>query len=257
VIGMSGGIDSALTAAIAVDALGPENVIGVTMPTKFNTRGTVRDAGKTARNLGMEFHTIPIADVLDEFDGALKTVKNASHAGIAHENLQARIRGTILMYLSNDLSCLVLTTSNKSETAVGFATLYGDTAGGFAVIKDVPKTKVYQLARYVNRVHGRTVIPTSVLNRPPSAELRADQLDTDSLPDYELLDRILKGYIEEDRSAKELEDEGLPADVVRKVSRMVDFNEYKRRQSPPGVKITPKAFGKDRRMPITNRYKST
>jgi NAD+ synthase (glutamine-hydrolysing) len=257
VIGMSGGIDSALTAAIAVDALGPENVIGVTMPTKFNTRGTVRDAGKTARNLGMEFHTIPIADVLDEFDGALKTVKNASHAGIAHENLQARIRGTILMYLSNDLSCLVLTTSNKSETAVGFATLYGDTAGGFAVIKDVPKTKVYQLARYVNRVHGRTVIPTSVLNRPPSAELRADQLDTDSLPDYELLDRILKGYIEEDRSAKELEDEGLPADVVHKVSRMVDFNEYKRRQSPPGVKITPKAFGKDRRMPITNRYKST
>ncbi|OHB74012.1 MAG: hypothetical protein A2Z25_23860 [Planctomycetes bacterium RBG_16_55_9] len=301
VIGMSGGIDSALTAAIAVDALGAQNVIGVTMPTKFNSSGTIRDAGKTARNLEIEFHTIPIGTVLDEFDrvlkalggqkteaGRLKTegrgtrdegrktsrsssipstplgagsqrpssvVGSLSSAGIAHENLQARIRGTILMYLSNDLSCLVLTTSNKSETAVGYATLYGDTAGGFAVIKDVPKTLVYKLAAYVNRTHGRTVIPSSVLKRPPSAELRAEQLDSDSLPDYGLLDRILKDYIEEDKSAKELEDAGLPADVVRKVTRMVDFNEYKRRQSPPGVKITPKAFGKDRRMPITNRYR--
>jgi NAD+ synthase (glutamine-hydrolysing) len=254
VIGMSGGIDSALTAVIAADAVGAQNVLGVTMPTKYNSAGTIRDAGKIAKNLGMEFHTVPIGTVLEQFDGVLKSVTNSSEKGIAHENLQARIRGTILMYLSNELSSLVLTTSNKSETAVGYATLYGDTAGGFAVIKDVPKTMVYELARYANRMHGRTVIPASVIKRPPSAELRDEQKDTDSLPDYDLLDRILKGYIEEDKSAKELQEQGLPADVVRRVTRMVDFNEYKRRQSPPGVRITPKAFGKDRRMPITNRY---
>lgn len=254
VIGMSGGIDSALTAAIAADAVGPQNVVTVTMPTKFNSAATIRDAGKVAQNLGIGFHTVPIGTVLDQFSGVLKSVASSSQAGIAYENLQARIRGTILMYLSNDWSAMVLTTSNKSETAVGYATLYGDTAGGFAVIKDVPKTLVYELARYTNKVHGRTIIPASVIKRPPSAELRDDQKDTDSLPDYDLLDRILKGYIEEDKSARELQEEGLPADVVRKVTRMVDFNEYKRRQSPPGVKITPKAFGKDRRMPITNRY---
>jgi len=254
VIGMSGGIDSALTAAIAADAVGQQNVVAVTMPTKFNSAATIHDAGKVAQNLGIEFHTVPIGMVLEQFSGVLKSVASSSHAGIAYENLQARIRGTILMYLSNDWSALVLTTSNKSETAVGYATLYGDTAGGFAVIKDVPKTLVYDLARFVNRMHGRTIIPASVIKRPPSAELRDDQKDSDSLPEYDLLDRILKGYIEEDKSAKELQEQGLPADVVRKVTRMVDFNEYKRRQSPPGVKITPKAFGKDRRMPITNRY---
>jgi NAD+ synthase (glutamine-hydrolysing) len=254
VIGMSGGIDSSLTAAIAVDALGAENVIGITMPTRFNSPETIHDAGQVAENLGIEFQAIPIGTVLDEFNHILEPVKNWSQAGTAYENLQSRIRGTILMSLSNNLSALVLTTSNKSETAVGYATLYGDTAGGFAVIKDVPKTLVYELSEYANKMHGRTIIPATVIERPPSAELKDDQKDTDSLPDYDLLDRILKGYIEQDKSAKELEEEGLPADVVRKVARMVDFNEYKRRQSPPGVKITPKAFGKDRRMPITNRY---
>ncbi len=254
VIGMSGGIDSALTAVIAADAVGPQNVTGVTMPTKFNSVGTIRDAGKVAENLGIKFHTIAIGSVLDQFAGLLKPVASSSQAGIAYENLQARIRGTIMMYLSNDWSAMVLTTSNKSETAVGYATLYGDTAGGFAVIKDVPKTLVYDLARFANKTHGRTVIPASVFNRAPSAELREGQKDSDSLPEYDLLDRILKGYIEDDKSAKELEEEGLPADVVRKVTRLVDSNEYKRRQSPPGVKITPRAFGKDRRMPITNRY---
>jgi NAD+ synthase (glutamine-hydrolysing) len=254
VIGMSGGIDSSLTAAIAVDALGAENVIGITMPTRFNSPETIHDAGQVAENLGIEFQAIPIGTVLDEFNHVLEPVKGWSQGGIAYENLQSRIRGTILMSLSNNLSALVLTTSNKSETAVGYATLYGDTAGGFAVIKDVPKTLVYELSEYANKIHGRTIVPASVIERAPSAELKDDQKDTDSLPDYDLLDRILKGYIEQDKSAKELEDEGLPADVVRKVARMVDFNEYKRRQSPPGVKITPKAFGKDRRMPITNRY---
>jgi NAD+ synthase (glutamine-hydrolysing) len=257
VIGLSGGIDSSLTAAIAVDALGAQNVIGVTMPTRFNSTETVRDAAKLAKNLGIEFHTIPIGPVLDRFNETLKSVQGWSDSGIAYENLQARIRGTILMSLSNNFSYLVLTTSNKSETAVGYATLYGDTAGGFAVIRDVPKTMVYELARYVNRTHGKTIIPASVLKRAPSAELRDQQKDTDSLPEYDLLDRILKGYIEDDKSPRELVDEGLPAEVVTKVIRMVDINEYKRRQSPPGVKITPKAFGKDRRMPITNRYRST
>jgi NAD+ synthase (glutamine-hydrolysing) len=254
VIGMSGGIDSALTAVIAADALGPQNVAGVTMPTKFNSAGTIRDAGKVAENLGIQFHTVAIGSVLDQFAGVLKPVASSSQTGIAYENLQARIRGTIMMYLSNDWSAMVLTTSNKSETAVGYATLYGDTAGGFAVIKDVPKTMVYDLAKFANKMHGRTVIPASVFNRAPSAELREGQRDSDSLPEYDLLDRILKGYIEDDKSAKELEEDGLPADVVRKVTRLVDSNEYKRRQSPPGVKITPRAFGKDRRMPITNRY---
>ncbi len=256
VIGLSGGIDSALTAVIAVDALGTESVVGVTMPSEFNRPETIHDAAKVAKNLGIEFHVIPIGTVLDEFNQMLKSVEGWSDAGIAYENLQARIRGTILMSLSNSFSYLVLTTGNKSETAVGYATLYGDTAGGFAVIKDVPKTLVYQLAKYINKIHGRTVIPNSVLKRAPSAELKDGQMDTDSLPEYNLLDRILKGYIEDDRSVRELVDEGLPADVVTKVVRMVDFNEYKRRQSPPGVKITPKAFGKDRRMPITNCYTS-
>jgi len=255
-IGLSGGIDSSLTAVIAVDALGVKNVVGVTMPSKFNSPETIRDAAKVAKKLGIEFHAISVETVLDEFNSTLKCVKGWSDRGIAYENLQARIRGTILMSLSNNFSYLVLTTGNKSETAVGYATLYGDTAGGFAVLKDVPKTLVYRLARYANRIHGRTIIPASVLRRAPSAELKAGQKDTDSLPDYDLLDQILKGYIEDDRPARELVDEGMPAEVVSKVIRMVDCNEYKRRQSPPGVRITPKAFGKDRRMPITNRYSS-
>jgi NAD+ synthase (glutamine-hydrolysing) len=254
IIGLSGGIDSSVTAAIAVDALGSKNVVGVTMPSRFNSPATIRDAEQVAINLGIEFRTIPISGVVDKFDETLAAIEGWTADGTAHENLQARIRGTILMSLSNCFSYLVLTTGNKSETAVGYSTLYGDTAGGFAVIKDVPKTMVYELARHVNKVRQEQVIPQTVLERPPSAELKENQKDTDSLPEYDLLDKIIKGYIEEDKSAQELMREGLPEDVVSRVIRMIDLNEYKRRQSPPGVKITPKAFGKDRRMPITNRY---
>lgn len=255
-LGLSGGIDSSVVAAVAVAALGPENVTGITMPTRFNKAETINDAEKLAKNLGIEFLTIPIQSVLKQFDDALKLAAGWQSEGIAYENLQARIRGTILMSLSNSAGAMVLTTGNKSETAVGYSTLYGDTAGGFAVIKDVPKTIVYKLAEHINSISGGEIIPADVLTRPPSAELKPDQKDTDSLPDYDLLDKILKGYIEQDKSAKELVESGLPKDVVLKVLRMVDKNEYKRRQSPPGVKITPKAFGRDRRLPITNRYSS-
>ena len=255
-LGLSGGIDSSVTAAVAVAALGAENVVGLTMPSKFNSPETIGDAQKLARNLGIEFLTIPIEPVLQQFDKALKTVQGWRSEGIAYENLQARIRGSILMSLSNQFGSLVLTTGNKSETAVGYATLYGDTAGGFAVIKDVPKTMVYKLAEHINKISGCQVIPAAILTRPPSAELRPDQKDSDSLPDYDLLDKILKGYVEEDKSAQQLVKSGLSRDVVQRVIRMVDRNEYKRRLSPPGIKITPKAFGKDRRLPITNRYGS-
>jgi len=255
IIGLSGGIDSSLTAAIAVDALGSENVRGVTMPSKFNTAETISDAGLLAENLGIEFDTVPIADVLETFDKTLDVIDGWSDDGVAFENLQARIRGTLLMSISNQLGCMVLTCGNKSETAVGYSTLYGDTAGGFAVIKDVPKTMVYRLSEYVNEKYAREVIPVSVITRPPSAELREGQVDADSLPDYYLLDAILKGYIEMDKSADTLVEEGCPADLVKRVTRLVDLNEYKRRQSPPGLKITPKAFGRDRRMPITNKYR--
>lgn len=253
-LGLSGGIDSAITAAIAAAALGPENVVGITMPSKFNSPETISDAEKMAKNLGIEFLTIPIEPILKHFDQALKKVPGWDSGGIAYENLQARIRGGILMSLSNQFGSLVLTTGNKSETAVGYTTLYGDTAGGFAVIKDVPKTMVYKLAEHINKTAGRQIIPADVINRPPTAELRPGQKDADTLPDYDLLDKILKGYVEEDKSAQQLVESGLPKDVVLRVIRMVDRNEYKRRQSPPGVKITLKAFGKDRRLPITNRY---
>jgi NAD+ synthase (glutamine-hydrolysing) len=255
-LGLSGGIDSSVTAAVAVAALGAENVVGLTMPSKFNSPETIGDAEKLAKNLGIEFLTIPIEPILKQFDDGLKTVQGWKSEGIAYENLQARIRGCILMSLSNQFGSLVLTTGNKSETAVGYATLYGDTAGGFAVIKDVPKTMVYKLAEHINKISGRQIIPAAVLTRPPSAELKPDQKDSDSLPDYDLLDKILKGYVEEDKSAQQLVESGLPKDVVLRVIRMVDRNEYKRRLSPPGVRITPKAFGKDRRLPITNRYSS-
>jgi len=255
VIGLSGGIDSSLTAAVAVDALGAENVVGVTMPSRFNTAETISDAERTARNLGIEFHAIPIGGILDVFDRTLGAVPGWDDRGIAYENLQARIRGTILMSLSNQLGLLVLTTGNKSETAVGYSTLYGDTAGGFAVIKDVPKTGVYALSRYVNRRAGAERIPESVIERVPSAELREGQKDSDSLPDYEVLDRVLRGYVEADLGRRELLTGGLEEATVLRVIGLVDRNEYKRRQCPPGVKITPKAFGKDRRMPITNRYR--
>jgi NAD+ synthase (glutamine-hydrolysing) len=255
-LGLSGGIDSSVTAAIATAALGAENVVGVTMPSKFNSPETKADAEKVARNLGIGFLSISIDPILEQFNQSLESAPGWNSEGVAYENLQARIRGATLMSLSNQYGALVLTSSNKSETAVGYATLYGDTAGGFAVIKDVPKTVVYKLAEYINKTAGREVIPASVLSRAPSAELKAGQKDSDSLPDYDLLDEILKGYVEEDKSAGELIEAGLPGEAVHRVIRMVDRNEYKRRQSPPGIKITPKAFGKDRRLPITNRYVS-
>ena len=256
-LGLSGGIDSSVAAAIAVAALGADNVVGLTMPSKFNSPETIGDAQKLAENLGIEFLTVPIEPILKQFDKALRTLPGWRSEGIAYENLQARIRGSILMSLSNQFGSLVLTTGNKSETAVGYATLYGDTAGGFAVIKDVPKTIVYKLAKHINKISERQIIPADVITRPPSAELKPDQRDSDSLPDYDLLDKILKGYVEEDKSAQQLIESGLSRDDVLRVIRMIDSNEYKRRQSPPGVKITPKAFGKDRRLPITNRYGSS
>ncbi len=253
-LGLSGGIDSSVVAAIAVAALGAQNVIGITMPSKFNSPDTKADAQKLAENMGIELLTIPIEPILAKFDTSLQLAKGWDNKGVAYENLQARIRGTMLMSLSNQFGTLVLTTGNKSETAVGYTTLYGDTAGGFAVIKDVPKTLVYKLAEHINKINDQPIIPVDVITRPPSAELRKDQKDSDSLPDYDLLDEILTGYVEQDKSSQQLVQAGLPKDVVNAVLRMVDRNEYKRRQSPPGIKITPKAFGRDRRLPITNRY---
>jgi len=255
-LGLSGGIDSSVTAVIAVAAVGAENVVGLTMPSKFNSPGTKAAAEKLAKNLGIKFLSIPIEPILEQFNRSLQSVRGWDAEGIAYENLQARIRGSILMSLSNQFGYLVLTTGNKSEIAVGYATLYGDTAGGFAVIKDVPKTMVYKLADHINQIAGRQIIPADVITRDPSAELRPGQKDSDALPEYDLLDKILRGYVEEDKSAQQLIESGLPQDVVHHVICMVDRNEYKRRQSPPGVKITPKAFGKDRRLPITNRYSS-
>jgi NAD+ synthase (glutamine-hydrolysing) len=254
-IGLSGGIDSALTAVIAVDALGKENVVGITMPSRFNSEETRCDAKKLADNLGIEFRSLPIESILKEFNMVLSDVPGWNDKGLAYENLQARIRGCMMMSLSNQLGYMVLTTGNKSETAVGYCTLYGDTAGGFAVIKDVPKTLVYQLCGYINQVNANEVIPQSIIDRIPSAELRDNQKDSDSLPEYELLDAILQRYIEQEKSPSEMIAEGFGARTVGRVMRMVDVTEYKRRQSPPGIKITPKAFGRDRRMPITNRYR--
>lgn len=254
VMGLSGGVDSALTAAIAAAALGADNVIGVTMPSRFNTAETRSDAGRLAANLGIAFYTLPIGGILDVYSRTLAALAGWDEQGVAYENLQARIRGTLLMSLSNQFGWMVLTTGNKSETAVGYCTLYGDTAGGFAVLKDVPKTLVYQLCEWVNRQAGRDVIPRTTIERIPSAELREHQKDSDSLPDYAVLDALLKEYIENDRSPMDLIESGYEAGLVARVIRMIDRSEYKRRQSPPGVKITPKAFGVDRRMPIVNHY---
>ncbi len=254
VIGLSGGIDSSLTAAIAVDALGNDNVIGVTMPSQYTSQATRSDAERVAEKLGIRLITVPVEPIFSSYLDVLHEPFGQGDPGIENENLQARIRGNILMALSNRFGWLVLTTGNKSETAVGYCTLYGDMAGGFAVIKDVPKTLVYELAQYVNEKSGREVIPRSVLERPPTAELKPDQKDEDSLPPYSILDPILEAYVEEDKSSEEIMASGFDAETVREVIRMVDRSEYKRRQAPPGVKITPKAFGKDRRLPITNRY---
>jgi NAD+ synthase (glutamine-hydrolysing) len=253
VIGLSGGIDSSLTAAIACDALGAENVVGVVMPSAHTSPESLEDAEALAENLGIERRLIPINDVFDAYEKTLDPAFAGREADVTEENLQARIRGNLLMALSNKFGWLVLTTGNKSEMSVGYATLYGDMAGGFAVLKDVPKTRVYELARYRNERAGSTLIPARVLTKAPSAELRKDQKDQDTLPPYDLLDNILEEYVERYRSVQEIVELGFPEEVVREVARLVDRNEYKRRQAPPGVKITPKAFGRDRRMPITNR----
>lgn len=251
-IGLSGGIDSALVAAIAVDALGSEQVIGVTMPSQFTSKGTYLDAMRLARNLKIKIKEFNIEKVQEAYLSTLRPAFTKKPSGTAEENLQARVRGNLLMALSNKFGYLVLTTGNKSEMATGYCTLYGDMAGGFAVIKDVPKTLVYRLARWRNRIGRASVIPESTIRRAPSAELRLRQKDTDSLPPYPVLDRLLKLYIEEDSSPADLVRAGFSKALVRKIVRMVDRNEYKRRQSPPGIKISPKAFGRDRRLPITN-----
>jgi NAD+ synthase (glutamine-hydrolysing) len=256
VLALSGGIDSALTALVAVDALGPERVTCVSMPSPYSTSGTRDDARAIAENLGTEFMELSIEEAMKAYGHLLERPFEGTDEGIAEENIQARIRGNVVMALSNKFGSLVLTTGNKSELSVGYATLYGDMAGGFAVIKDVFKTWVYRLTRWRNEQAGRELVPSSVLDRPPSAELRHEQLDEDSLPPYDVLDAILAGYVEEDLDAGELVRRGLPADEVERVIRMVDKAEYKRRQAPPGIRISTRAFGRDRRLPITNRYES-
>jgi NAD+ synthase (glutamine-hydrolysing) len=255
VIGLSGGIDSSLVAAIAVEALGKENVTGVTMPSPYSSSGTRGDARRLAKNLGIEFFTLPITPVFRAFKKTLAAPFKGLKEDVAEENIQARIRGTLLMALSNKFGWLVLTTGNKSEIAVGYSTLYGDMAGGFAVIKDVPKTLVYEVSRYANERAGRTVIPQSVFDRAPSAELRPDQTDQDTLPPYPELDAILQAYVEQDRGVADLRAHGFNEETARRVVRMVDVNEYKRRQGPIGVKITPRAFGRDWRLPLVNRFR--
>ena len=255
VIGLSGGIDSSLTAAVAADALGAENVIGVAMPTRYSSGHSLEDAERLAGNLGIRLMTVPIDGTFQAFLDMLAPSFKDTEEGVAEENIQPRIRGTLLMALSNKFGWLVLTTGNKSEVGVGYSTLYGDTAGGFAVIKDVPKTLVYKLCRYRNEKAGYDLIPQRVLDKPPSAELRPDQKDTDSLPEYDVLDRIIEAYVETGKSIDEIADMGIDRKVLKEVIRKIDINEYKRRQSPPGVRITPRAFGKDWRLPITNRYR--
>jgi len=254
-IGISGGIDSSLVAAIAVDALGKSNVVGVAMPSEYSSPGSISDAKLLAQNLGIKLITIPIAKVFQAYLGALAEAFKRTEPNVTEENIQARIRGNILMALSNKFGWLVLTTGNKSEMATGYTTLYGDMAGGFAVIKDVPKTMVYKLARYRNSLENYELLPATIINKAPSAELRPDQKDTDTLPSYDQLDPILTAYVEEDRSVEQIIDMGLDQEIAKQAARLVDTSEYKRRQAPPGVKITPRAFGRDRRLPITNRFK--
>ncbi|ABS60620.1 NAD+ synthase [Fervidobacterium nodosum] len=255
VIGLSGGMDSTLVACIAVDALGAENVVGVSMPGPFSSEHSKEDAKILAENLGIKFLTIPIMEAYNSFLNMFKPVFEDRPFDITEENLQARIRGVILMALSNKFGWIVLTTGNKSEISTGYSTLYGDTAGGYAVIKDVYKTFVYELAEYVNQKYGREIIPRRVFEKAPSAELRENQTDQDKLPPYEILDEILKLYVEEDYSVSDIVERGFDEETVKKVAWMVDINEYKRRQMPPGPKITHRAFGKDRRLPITNAFK--
>jgi len=260
VIGLSGGIDSSLVAAIAVDAVGKENVTGIFMPSPYTSDESRVDAYALAENLGIKIIEVPVSSIFQAYLDNLKSQFNGRPEDITEENLQARIRGNILMSFSNKFGWLVLTTGNKSEMSVGYATLYGDMAGGFAVIKDVPKTLVFKISEWKNLSEGREIIPERVLSKEPSAELRPGQKDTDSLPPYHVLDPILKAYIEEDKSFEDILSmkcgSGCTKDAIQKIIQMVDRSEYKRRQSPPGIKITPRAFGKDRRFPITNKYRS-
>ena len=253
VIGLSGGIDSALTAALAVDALGPEHVHGVMLPSRYSSQGSLDDAAALARNLGVETRLLPIEEGFSALLSTLEPSFTGVEQDVTEENLQARVRGTLLMALSNKFGWIVLATGNKSELSVGYSTLYGDMVGGFAPIKDLFKTHVYELARWRNR--QREVIPAASIEKPPSAELRPGQADTDSLPPYEVLDRILGAYVVKDLSVDEIVACGLDRATVERVARMVDAAEYKRRQGPLGIRVTPKAFGKDRRMPVTNRYR--
>jgi NAD+ synthetase len=253
VVGLSGGIDSAVTVCLAVAALGKENVLGVSMPSRYSSEGSVTDAQVVAQNLGIRFETIPIEPPFEAYLETLAPVFEGQEPDVTEENIQARIRGNILMALSNKFGHLVLSTGNKSEVAVGYCTLYGDMAGGLAVIADVPKTRVYELARYINR--DRLIIPASVLTKAPSAELRFDQTDQDSLPPYGKLDPILEAYVEEAKEVDEIVALGYEREVVEEVIRLVDANEYKRYQAAPALKVTPCAFGSGRRMPIAQGYR--
>jgi NAD+ synthase (glutamine-hydrolysing) len=255
VIGLSGGIDSSLVAAIAVDALGASNVVGVAMPSRYSSPSSISDAKLLAQSLGIELITIPIEAVFKAYLEVLAPSFAGTEPNVTEENLQARIRGNTLMALSNRFGWLVLTTGNKSEMATGYTTLYGDMAGGFAVLKDVPKTLVYELANYRNSLADTELIPSTVIDKPPSAELKPDQRDSDTLPSYELLDPVLTAYVEEDKSVEQIVAKGFDQEMVEQVARLVDQSEYKRRQAPPGIKITPRAFGRDRRLPLTNRFK--
>jgi NAD+ synthase (glutamine-hydrolysing) len=254
VVGVSGGIDSALVVALAAEALGPERVHCVSMPSRYSSEGTRGDARRLAENLGCEFRELAIEPIVEAYTGVLAETFAGREPDLTEENLQARIRGTLLMALSNKFGWLVVATGNKSELSVGYATLYGDMAGGFALLKDVFKTDVFRLAKHLNERAGRELIPQSIIDRAPSAELRADQLDEDSLPPYPQLDRVLEAYVELDRTREELSEDGFDPDVVERALALIDRAEYKRRQAPPGVKLRPKAFGRDRRVPITNRW---
>lgn len=256
IIGLSGGVDSSIVAAIAADALGKENVHCLFMPSRYSSEESREDAFKLAANLGIGITEVPIDGIFEKYLEILNKPFEGLPMDITEENLQARIRGNILMAFSNKLKWLVLTTGNKSEMSVGYATLYGDMAGGFAVVKDVPKTLVYDLANWRNKEAGTDLIPRRVITKAPTAELRPNQKDTDSLPPYDLLDPVLKAYVEEDRSLEEILNMGANPDETKRVIRMVDLSEYKRRQAPPGIKITARAFGRDRRFPITNKYRS-
>src|SRR6188472_3590274 len=255
VVGVSGGIDSAVTAALAAEALGAERVHCVSMPSRYSSEATRADARRLAENLGTDFRELPINATADAFESVLAESFAGREPDLAEENLQARIRGVLLMALSNKFGWLVVATGNKSELSVGYATLYGDMAGGFALLKDVFKTDVFRLARHLNERAGRELIPATTIERAPSAELRADQLDQDSLPPYPALDQVLAAYVEDDRTLEELSADGFDPDVVERALALIDRAEYKRRQAPPGVRLTPKAFGRDRRTPITNRWR--